>query len=57
MPFIGRGHGLGMDDLHPRATTFPGDDDGRVGGGVIAWILGSIAIEFVIALAIVSRLL
>lgn len=46
-----------MDDLHLRPSTYLGDDDGRVGGGVIAWILGSIALECVIALAIVSQLL
>ncbi len=46
-----------MDDLHPRSSAYPGDDDGRVGSGLIAWILGSIAIELVVGLAIVSRLL
>lgn len=46
-----------MDDLHPRPSAYLGDDDGRIAGGVIAWILGSIAIEFVIGLAILSQLL
>jgi hypothetical protein len=46
-----------MDDLHPCTTTYLGDDDGRVGGGLVAWILGAIVIEFLGLIALVAYLL
>jgi hypothetical protein len=46
-----------MDDMHAHSATYLGDDDGRVGGGLIAWILGAIVVEFVGLIALAAYLL
>jgi hypothetical protein len=46
-----------MDDLQPRTTTYLGDDDGRVGGGLVAWIMGAIIVELLGLAALAAYLL